>query len=118
MSLFTDTKRESYRAQRQASHGAGLTLVNGIGCYHATFECATKLAAILGNRGLSDVGDGLYESIPRYIIPMEGMHEALEKLTAKYSVALIDLASDTPTRFCLVWKIMPTQPPTYNLDDF
>lgn len=128
MSLFSDTKKESYRAQRQTSQGAGITLVNGIGCYHATFECATRIAAILGNRGLSDAGDGLYESIPRYIIPLEELNEALLKLSQKYSVALIDLASDTPTRFVLVWRIVPfarltdipepPQPLTYNLDDF
>lgn len=120
MSLFADTKKESYRAQRQASQGAGITLVNGIGCYHASFDCATRIAAVLGNRGLSDAGDGIYESIPQYSIPMEALHDAIASLSQKYSIALIDLASDTPTRFVLVWRIMPTtpQPITYDLNDF
>lgn len=120
MSQFHDVKKESYRAQRQASQGAGITLVNGIGCYHASFDCATRIASVLGNRGLSDAGDGLYESIPQYSIPMEDMSEALTKLSQKLSIALIDLASDTPTRFVLVWRIMPatSQPITYDLNDF
>lgn len=94
---------------KAASQGAGITLLCGCGEFTATFESATRCAEVLGNRELRDAGDGFIEIIPIYKIPLEEIHLALGKLSARFSVALIDLVCDKNTsRFVLVWKIIPS----------
>ncbi len=106
MSTFLDTKRAGYRAQRSVSKGASITLVYGCGEFTTSFDCAQRAAGILGNRELRDDGDGIYESIPVLSIPFETSYEAIHKLTAKYSVALVDVVcSDKASTFVLLWKI-------------
>lgn len=123
MSLLLDTKRDSYRAQRTASQGAGITLVSGCNQFTASFDCARHVSEVLGTRELQDVGDGIYEVIPFYKIPSEDLYSALQKLSARFSVALIEYAmTKNGGQFVLLWRISPTQnnkPPTSaNLDDY
>lgn len=109
MSALLDTKKESHRAQQSAGAGAGITLVCGCGEYVASFDCASRCAELLGKRELRDMGDGIFESIPVYKIPLEEINGALLKLSARYSVALVDLACEKgSSRFVLVWKILPS----------
>lgn len=116
---------------RQASQGAGITLVSGCGEYQASFECASRIASILGTRRLQETADGIYESAPVYKIPVEEMFSVCGELSKKFSIALIDLVLDkNSTRFVLVWKINskssepdvvePPEPvkPTFSLDEF
>lgn len=109
MSALLDTRKASYQQQRAASQGAGITLVVGCGQFVATFECATRCAEVLGSRTLEDAGDGIFEVIPIYKIPLEDISLALAKLSARFSVALVDVACDGKSnlRFVLVWKIVP-----------
>ncbi len=120
MSLFYDEKFSSYRAQRVASHGASLTLVACSGGYTASFECATTIAGMLGDRDLKNLSAADEKPIPHYEIPLENVHLACQKLSEKHSVALVDFALDS--RFVLVWKIpaavVPTQPASLNLDEY
>lgn len=105
MSLFLETKRESYRAQRVASHGASLTLVAGAGAYVAQFDCAHKVASVLGTREMTDLGDGVVQ----LSIPMDEVNRALVALAQKYSVALVDTITDSNgSRFVLVWTVAQT----------
>lgn len=122
MSPFYDTKRAGYRAQRSASQGASITLVSGCGEWKTSFDCATRAAAVLGNRELQDLGDGIFESIPVMGIPTELLCVSLQKLTARYSVALVDLVcTENNSSFVLLWKIeqrvSPTSPTSENISD-
>lgn len=107
MSTLEETKRQGYSRHRHASAGAAITLLCGCGEYVALFECAKRISTVLGTRELEDIGDGLMESIPRYRIRLEDMAGALAKLTEQYSVALVDMGSDS--QFVLVWRINPQQ---------
>lgn len=61
---------------------------------------------MLGSRELQDLGDGIYESIPMLFVPTEAMNLALQKLTQRFSIALVDLVcDDNSSRFVLLWKI-------------
>ncbi len=105
-SPFYETKLAGYRKQRSASRGASLTLVSGCGEWKASFDCATRAAGILGSRNLENQGDGILESIPVLSIPIETSYEAIHKLTARYSVALVDIVCrDAASTFVLLWKI-------------
>lgn len=104
MSLLLKTKQDTHRLQTLAGRGAGIVLVSGCGEYTATFACATRCAELLGNRNLTTS-----EQIPCYKIPLTEMHEALQKLSARYSVALVDYATTSHGgMFVLVWRIEPT----------
>jgi hypothetical protein len=121
--MILEIKKASHRAHRNASQGAGITLVCGCGEYVATFDCATRCTEILGNRGLHELGDGLDEIIPCYKIPLSEIASALAKLSARYSVALIDVdCARHGTKFELVWKIPVAAPTAAKLttphDDF
>lgn len=123
MSQFLDTKRDSYRAQRTASQGAGITLVSGCNEFTANFDCAKHVASILGDRELQDLGDGIFEVIPTFKIPSEDLYSALQKLSARYSVALVEYAmTKNGGQFVLLWRINPTTPKpdvvSTNLDDY
>jgi len=105
-----DLKRKGYRLQRTASLGASLTLVSGAGEYSALFECATKCAEVLGDRQLKDLGDGFIEFIPSYKIPTEEINGVLQKLSKRFSVALIEYVCDkTGGRFVPIWRIEKSQ---------
>lgn len=125
MSIMFDTKRATHRAHRQASCGAAITLVAKPCEYLATFECATRCAEVLGAGGLTNVGDGIFESIPVYKIPLEDMQIACAKLSKQFSIALVDLVCHRDsTRFVPVWIIARTGPtpvtkqPVSTLDDY
>lgn len=106
MSQLYNIKRAGYGRQRQASQGAGITLVCGVEEYLATFECAKRISSILGIRELQDLGDGIYDSIPLFKIPFTDMAESLAKVAASYSVALVDIVCEKETsRFVLIWKV-------------
>ena len=118
MSLQTETRAATYRAQRAVSQGASITLVWWCGEYTASHECAQHCARLLGSRNLGD--DGIYH------IPLEDMHAACKKLSVAFSVALVDLVTDDKGhRFVLVWKITPrpvetdspAEPATLNASD-
>lgn len=87
---FSDLKRKGYNASRTASNGATITLINSNGEFRAEFECATYCAEVLGNRGLTDLGDGIDDVIPCFRIPTEELYPAIEKLTKRFSVALVE----------------------------
>ena len=122
---MSDMKRKGYRLQRSASLGAGVTLVSGCGEYSALFECAAKCAEVLGNRQLEDLGDGILDIVPSYKIPIEELNPALQKLSKRFSIALVEYVSDRMGgRFVALWRInasaaepAPT-PPSTNLDDY
>jgi hypothetical protein len=125
MSLLYDAKQEGYLKTRRVSAGAGITLVCKTGEYVAQFQCAKRVAEVLGDRGLIEKGDGLFESIPAYAIPIEEMPSACEKLSQKFSIALVDITCEKESRFALVYKIArkveePEQPTVHplNLDEF
>lgn len=123
MPSLTELKRQGYRAQRAASHGANITLVAGCGSYRATFECATRIAEVLGDRNLEDVGDGILEVIPSYKIPTEELCETLTQLSRRFSVALVEYLCDrSGGRFVCLWRINKaveqTPPASTNLDDY
>lgn len=102
MSLFLEAKRDSYRAQRIASHGASVTLVASAGAYVAQFDCAHKVASVLGTREMTDLGDGVVQ----LAIPMDEVNRALVALSQRYSVALVDTITDANgSRFVLVWTV-------------
>lgn len=115
-SLFLESKQATYRSLRSVSQGASLSLLHGGDEYVSTFACATAIAAILGDRRLS-VADG----VPRFTIPLEEMPSALTKLSAKHSVALLDVTcGDEGSRFVLVWKVPALVQPKQeiNLDEY
>jgi len=107
MPSLTELKRQGYRLQRVASHGATITLVAGYGYYSALFECANYIAGVLGTRDLQDIGDGLLEVIPHYRIPTEDLFEALTKLSKKFSIALVEYncAGKNGGQFIGIWRI-------------
>lgn len=107
MSLFLESKRAMYRAQRVASHGASITLVASAGAYVAHFDCAQKVASVLGEREMVDLGDGVL----RYAIPMDEMNRALVKLSLRFSIALVDTIED---RFVLVCTVPQTTPQLFS----
>lgn len=106
MSLFSATKEAAYRAQRAASQGSSITLLASSGGYVATYACATKIAAIIGNRTLTDLGDGIFEVIPELFIPHEEMLQVCRKLSARYSIALVEaVCGESSSKFVCVWLI-------------
>lgn len=122
MPLFPDTKRDSYRAQRAASNGASVTLVSKCGHYEATNDCAKRISTIIGSRELNTI-----EGVPILRIPLAEMQAACEKLSSRFSVALIDVDLDPQgfSRYVLVWRIaaqsaepIPEPPTLFNLDEF
>lgn len=131
MSSLTQLKRIGYSQQRACSHGAQITLVAGYGYYSALFECATYVASVLGERGLSDVGDGIMEIIPSYRIATEDVFEVLGKLAKKFSIALVEYncSGKDGGHFVCVWRIERTKAglgtveelmrqPSFNADDY
>jgi len=126
MPSLTELKRKGYALQRTASLGAAITLVSGVGKFVAHFECATKCAEVLGNSGLDDIGDGVFEVIPRFKIATEDLSAALTKLNRRFSVALVDYICDkNGGRFVALCRLNPTissEPitptPSTNLDDY
>lgn len=124
MGLFHDGKRDAYRAQKAASQGATITLTASCGAFVAHFECAKRVAEVLGTRDLLELADGILESVPAYRINTEDLNAALQKIALRFSVSLVDYILDkNGGRFVLLWKIAPTgqlpQPtPSDNLDDY
>lgn len=125
MRSLADLKRVGYRLQRAASLGAQVTLLSGCGYHSALFECATHVAAILGDRNLSDLGDGIEEIIPVYRIPNDELNDALLKLSKHFSIALVEYAVDKLGRqFIGLWRINRVSPsplseiPSANPDDY
>lgn len=97
MNLFLQAKRASYRAIRAASHGASISLLYGLGGYKARFECAEKAEVVLGNRNSETVDEVL-----SHYIPLPDMQKALEKLSQRHSIALVDVHEGM---FVLVWRV-------------
>lgn len=129
MSLYLDTKLKGYNAQRAASQGASITLVARCGEYSALFECAKRCKEILGDKGYSNLGElDALESIPCFSIPLQEIQTALQKLSARYSVALMEYSFDVNNsdvqRFFLIWRITNNHAapevtkPVITLDDF
>lgn len=116
MPSLTELKRVGYRQQRTASLGATVTLLSCAGRHTALFECATKVASVLCDRNLQDIGDGLLEYIPFYCIPNEQLNEALLKLSKSFSIALVEYSASG--QFVCLWKINRVSTPTTNLDDY
>jgi len=103
---MTELKRQGYRLQRTASHGAAITLVSRCNEYAAMFECATKCAQVLGERAMEDLGDGILEVIPYYRIPTEELYAALQKLSQRFSIALVEYAfTRQGGQFVTLWRI-------------
>jgi len=73
---------------------------------------------------MDDVGDGIFEVIPRYKIPTEELNQSLQKLSKRFSIALVEYNCDkTGGGFVPLWRINPTTPevsptPSTNLDDY
>lgn len=134
MSDLLDIKRSGYNKQRAASLGASITLVSGAGEYTALFECAKRCAEVLGASGMCDVGDGILESILKYAIETGELNVSLQKLSKRFSVALVEYVADkSGARFVPIWRIerstvqateeLPPTPETIttastNLDDY
>lgn len=119
--MLSKIKRAAWNQQRQVSQGAAVVLVCGAGYFTAMFECAKRCAEVLGNRDLDDIGDGFIDYIPRFKIDLLDISSALQKLTTKYSVALVDVTPDKHgTRFVLVHKIPAAIPAKEEtpIDDF
>jgi hypothetical protein len=120
-SLFFDTKKESYRAIRAASQGASISLSRGCDEYVATFNCATSIASVLGDRELH-----LEETVPTFRIPIEDLSAACLKLATRFSVALVEtVCGPESIRFVLLWKIpvisvpqTDESPSSQNLDEY
>lgn len=115
MSLLLKAKQDTHRLQTLAGRGAGIVLVSGCGEYTATFACATRCAELLGSRALEYLGERIGDEthIPCYKIPLTEMHEALQKLSTRYSVALVEYAAAAHGgMFVLVWRIEPSKPQT------
>ncbi len=109
---FTDFKRSAHIKQRAASNGAAITLVADSESFHASFECATRIAQVLGTRDLKDLGDGLLDEIPSYKIPLEDLESALQRLSQRFTIALVDyISSKYEGKYVLLWKIIPAAAP-------
>jgi hypothetical protein len=124
MSPFLESKKGSYQKHRAAAQGAGVILVNLGNVYRATFDCAKRIAGVLGKHGLYDMGDDIYESVPVYDIPSKEMQATCVKLSADYSIALVEYVGDEAGgRFVCIWKIAApgTEKPeqvSENIDDY
>jgi len=121
MPSLSDLKRQGYCQQRAASHGAAVTLLAGFGYYTALFECATRCGEVLGDRELIDLGDGILDIIPAYKIPLEDLFSALQKLSTRFSVALVEYTqTKSGGQFVCLWRINRVPPPanSKNLDDY
>lgn len=125
MPTICDDKRATYGLHKRVSRGAGIILVNKVEEYVATFECAKRISAILGSKGLEDAGDGIFESIPVYKIPFADMADALDQLSKQVSVALVDLVCNGKegSQFVLIHRVSKQQGPepakaAVNLDEF
>lgn len=109
MSEFLALKQETYKTQRAASRGPGITLVAGHNEYTASFDCAMKAAETLGRDRLTSMVDGLDYKIPWYRIPFDQVSEAIRKLSARHPVALLDYAAtEHGGRYVLIWRIENT----------
>lgn len=120
---FSDIKRKGYHLQRGASNGAAITLVNCTGEFRAEFECATRCASILGDRSLTDLGDGMIDYIPCFRIPTEELCAAITKLSTRFSIALVEYTlTARGGQFVCLWRInsnaQQPQPASTNLDDY
>lgn len=107
MSQHSDLQRAKYTAARSVSRGADITLINN-GSYRALFQCASKVATVLDPAALHEWEDGIYDSCVTYDIPVADMFRSIEKLSGKFSIALVDLAPPTEqdrSRWVLVWRI-------------
>lgn len=105
-SPFNELQRRKHRIIRGASQGADISLASAYDGYHAAFECAVKVAEVLGPEGSRDYGSKA-EPLPAYVIPVAQMQKACEKLSQLYSVAILDsIASEKgDIVWGLVWKI-------------
>lgn len=122
MSLFAQTKKETFRASRVASQGTAITLVAGFEGWAALYDSASRVAEVLGEAGLQELGDGICEMIPFYFIPTESLYLTLQKLSTVYSVGLVEykLSGDNG-QFVLLWKVpaLPKpKPEEINLDEY
>lgn len=105
-SLYFFSKMETHRVQRLAGNGASITLACGIGEYTALFDDAKRVSLVIGTRELHDLGDGIMESILSYKIPFTEMHSVLQKLSQRFSVALVDSIPDRDSiRFVCICRI-------------
>lgn len=101
-SLYHQSRLSSWRQIRSASHGAGVSLLNGVGEYVATFDCALAVSRVLGTRGLESGSE-----VPTFKIPTSEVQSAIAKLSARYSVALVDVVADKggELKFVCVWRV-------------
>ncbi len=120
MSPFLESKKASYKMHRAVSQGAGITLVNTGNIYRATFDCAKRIAGVMGERGLRDMGDDYIESIPHYDIASGDMQKVLLKLSTVNSVAMVEyMADEKGGRFVCIWKIdKKVAEVSTNVDDY
>lgn len=106
MSQFSDIQRRKYTIIRGASQGADISLVTAYDGFHAGFECAARVAEVLGFSGLKNWGS---ESDPvmQYTIPLTQMPKACEKLSQRFSIALLDQLPNEKGNIAwgLIWKI-------------
>lgn len=81
-----------WKAIRQISCGADVSLLSNQNGFAASMQCAEKVFAVIGERlaTCKEVCDGLLWSAPVVVIPMNKMQMALRSLSEKMSVALID----------------------------
>ena len=101
-SQFAEIQKKKHRIVRSSSHGADISLVAAYDGFHAGFECATKVAEVLGPAGLKEWSD-----VQSYVIPLADMPKACEKLSQKYSIALLDQLPNEKGNIAwgLIWKI-------------
>jgi len=112
MSQFAALQEKKYADTRSVSRGADITLHVVDGGTRALFQCASRIAKILGSEKLKDYGDGIYESIPCYDIPISEHHAACTKLSEHYSIAIVDVMPATDKNrslWGLLWKINKSQ---------
>ena len=119
-SPFSDIQKKKYKIIRGASHGTDISLVSAYDGFHAGFECAEKVAKVLGPAGMRDWGTKS-EPLPSYVIPLEQMQKACEKLSQHYSIALLDQLPNEKGNIAwgLIWKIKRSgDAKQYSLEDF
>ena len=89
---FAKLRKERHAQLRAASKGADVSLLSTEGGFTAYYACAEKIHKHLGHP-ISDLGDGLFTSIPTVSIPLPLMCRALDTLHPICSVALLDVGS-------------------------
>lgn len=124
MSTFSDLQKVKYAAVRNVSRGADITLVRSE-AFRAMSQCANKVAEMLGQERLVEWEDGIFESCVTYDVPLAEVARACDKLSSRYSVALVDLAPPDDknlSRWVLLWKIerkpVASTKPSMNLNDY